>query len=192
MLIPSLAVAACLSVGSFASLADAARVTDSTGSPPAAPMTIEKRGLSPGQAQAIGLAATLVPVGIAALQASKQATYDQSPVLILGAGAGILVGPAIGLYAGGRPDRATRGLILRGIGAGLVGAGILAFAASFENGAGAGSQAVMALGVAGLGVVAVSGVYDLVTTPDAVRNRRGHRASFGLRPDGVLTLTTHF
>jgi hypothetical protein len=151
--------------------------------------------LSPGEAFAVGLAATAGPalVALAVDPPGRNSDFAPEAALTVGIGAGILAGPAIGLWSGGRGDLAKRGLIVRGVGVIAVGAGALGLLSAIDGDTSTGAVNVLAIvGVAGLAVTTVSSLYDLAITPSAIAKRPPLHAQLGVRPDGVVAVRVRF
>src|SRR6185369_4232916 len=84
---------------------------------PSAPKA-SRSALSPAAALGIGLAATAVPTLLAYGLTSKD-SQAEDVALFVGVTTGVVAGPALGLWSGGRGDLAKRGLIQRCVGAGM-------------------------------------------------------------------------
>lgn len=114
--------------------------------------------------------------------------------LFAGVATGVIAGPAIGLWSGGRGDLAKKGLIRRSIGT-VVALGAMGVAsATFEEGNQPPAlQAMLAIfGAAGGLVAAGSLFHDLAVTPSATAEARRRSAGLVLRTDGVLVLSVRF
>jgi hypothetical protein len=166
--------------------ADEAARVDSGGSVVLAASTSRDGvGVSPGAALAIGATATLVPLALAVAGDGNSTTW------VAGL-SGIVAGPAVGLWSGGRPDLAARGVLIRTLGLGALALGAATFGASFESDIGSGGTAVIVIGGLCGVATAVSVVYDLAITPGATKKARAGRVSLGVRPDGVVVVSTRF
>lgn len=145
----------------------------------------------PGEALAIGLLATAAPMALAS-GGGRGRGGDRTGAVVLCATAGAVVGPAIGLAAGGRGDLAARGVAIRVVSLGAAAIGVLGVAASMSGSssqeAGVGALGLMAVGGA---VAGLSAVYDLAITPSAVAQGRPH-AALGVRPDGKVAVSVTF
>jgi len=174
-------------------LARAGSIGDLPGS---APPALRGRGhLSPGAALGVGLAASVGPAAVAALliPPGSDSEFAWEAALTTGVALGVLVGPAVGLWCGGRGDLARRGLILRGLCAGTVAAGGLAVLSAMATEEGGPAVLPIAiLGAVGGAVCVVSWAADLAITPSATANGRPHRAELDVRPDGKVALTVRF
>jgi hypothetical protein len=141
----------------------------------------------------VGLAATAVPTMLAyALTAKESRAEDVG--LFVGVATGVIAGPAVGLWSGGRGDLAKPGLIVRSVGT-AIGLGAMGLAsATWGNGtqAPAATATLAILGVAGGLMAAGSLFHDLAITPSATAE--GTRSSVGLviRSDGLLALSVRF
>jgi len=127
--------------------------------------------LSGGHALGIGLITTLGPPAVALLTnpPGSDNNIASEASLAIGAAVGVLLGPAVGLSAGGRDDLATRGLAIRAVGYAATLLGLFAVAASFENSSSTtGTTIIASVGLVGAGVSVVSCIHDLAITPSAV------------------------
>jgi hypothetical protein len=147
---------------------------------------------SPGAALGIGLAATFAPV-LLAVAVSSPSTTAGVVGLSAGAGAGILAGPAVGLWSGGRGDCATRGLVVRAIGAVGIAAGAYGLALALgEGGSNTSAGPLMIMGAASGIITTASVIHDLAITPSATARGRSHRTGLVIRPDGHFALCVRF
>jgi hypothetical protein len=142
----------------------------------------------------VGLAATAVPTLLVYALTSKDSRAEDVG-LYVGVVTGILVGPAVGLWSGGRGDLAKRGLIIRAIGGAAVGAGALGVAGAMAEG-GSQSQAITAslvvLGLVGGALTTVSLFHDLAITPSATSQGRPPRVGLGIGSNGSLAVRVQF
>ncbi|HKV72868.1 MAG TPA: hypothetical protein VJN62_16575 [Gemmatimonadales bacterium] len=147
---------------------------------------------SGGRALAVGLGATLLPVGLGLILDPAQADGQGGEIgVTLGAMVGLLFGPAVGLASGGRGDLAWRGVAIRGVGGALLVLGGAAALGTIDE-ASPGATAIMWLGIAGGGLAVASSIYDLVRTPKAVEE--GRRVSFRplVTPNGMVGVRATF
>lgn len=121
---------------------------------------------------------------------SRASFYSGAGTILLAPafGAGLVVGPALGHFYADNSSQAWTGIGLRTGGAlvGFLGAN-LAFGASWE-----GNQALATVGeglvVVGLGTVAISGLYDIVTADNSAREyNREHEVQANLVPTAEPT-----
>ncbi|HET7226566.1 MAG TPA: hypothetical protein VFK69_12735 [Candidatus Eisenbacteria bacterium] len=161
--------------------------------PPSAVASVGKHARSPSQALTIGIGATLAPaiIAVAIDRPGSDREFAWEAALGLGGEVGALVGPSVGLTAGGRWDLAKRGLIIRGVAAGGMVVGALGVGMAFEDG-NAGTGAMVILGLLAGGAQAFSTVYDLAITPSATAKGRRMIAHLEARPDGKLALVSRF
>jgi hypothetical protein len=149
--------------------------------------------LSPRGALTVGIAATLAPVALAAAIAGPATDWGEGWWTTLGlvAPTAFLIGPAVGLWSGGRSDLGVKGLEARsgaeGVMAGGCAVGMMMYALDRSVG-----TAWLVAGGAGAAWTLVSCVHDLAITPSAVAQVRGPTTSLDLRPDGRLALTVRF
>lgn len=159
---------------------------------PSAPKA-SRRAVAPAAALGIGLAATAVPTLLAYGLTSKDSKAEDV-ALFVGVATGVVAGPALGLWSGGRGDLAKRGLIVRSIGTAICLGAMGVADATWNDGAQAptATAALAVLGtVSGLATT-VFVIHDLVITPSATAQGRPVSASFGFRPDGLVTLNVRF
>jgi len=149
---------------------------------------------SGGSALTIGVAATVLPIGLGLILDPPQADGQGGDAgVALGATIGLLVGPAVGLASGGRGDLAKRGVIIRSVCCGLlVLGGVAAISMLSEDQATPGATGILALGLVGGGVGVASSIYDLVITRKAVDE--GRRVSFRplVTPSGMVGVRATF
>src|SRR5882672_7314900 len=107
------------------------------------------RVFSPMGALGVGIAATAAPP-LLVLAASSSESRSEHVGLSVGVVTGIVVGPAFGLWSGGRGDLAKRGLITRVIGGAAIGAGALGGWIARNGGGGNAPPASAALVILGL------------------------------------------
>jgi len=140
----------------------------------------------------IGLAATAVPTLLAYGLTGKD-TQAEDIALAVGVTAGIVVGPAVGLWSGGRGDLADRGLVGRAA-VGALGLGAIGLASATWNDTqdATSGVALVMLGVVSAGMVTWSVIHDLAITPSATAQGRRLSAGLGIRPDGVVALNVRF
>jgi len=131
-----------------------------------------------------GVGATIVPIvgGIAMMVAAKGEMHEGASAagLLLATG-GLLLGPAVGDWAGGLSGRGFARLGLRSAAflGGMVGGFAIAWNNSDQNAA---SGAVF---LGGVGIAAGLAVWDLATLKGAVRRKRGQAVSVApvVQPD---------
>ena len=159
---------------------------------PAAP-TYSRSSVPPVVALGIGLAATGVPT-LLAYGLTEKDTQAENIALVVGITAGVVAGPAVGLWSGGRGDLARTGLLRRSV-VGAVGLGAVALAGAISNDStqdGTSSVALVLLGAASAVMVTVSVFHDLAITPSATAQGRRVSAGLVVRPDGVVALNVRF
>ena len=158
---------------------------------PAAP-TYKKSSVSPLGALGIGLAATAGPTFLAYGLTEKD-TDAENIALLVGVTAGVVVGPAVGLWSGGRGDLAEKGLIGRAL-VGALGLGAIALASATWNDTqdATSGVALVMLGVVSAGMVTGSVLHDLAITPSATAQGRRMSARLGIRPDGMVAVNLRF
>ncbi len=196
--VPPPAIAAALALliavpGSAQTLASAAGMAAARASrdSPSAPA---RQALSPGAATALGCGATLAPALAAAVlyPHGNHSGLPSEVALGVGATLGLFVGPAVGLYSGGRGDLAAKGLILRSVGLAAGGVAAVALVSQGESIDPRTGFAFALLGGVGGLVAALSGLHDLCITPSATAEGRSVRPELGVRPDGRVALTLRF
>ncbi len=141
----------------------------------------------------VGLAATALPTVLVYALTSKDSRVEDVG-LFVGVGTGVIAGPAVGLWSGGRGDLTRDGLITRFVGV-TVGLGAMGVAsATWANGAQspAATATLAVLGVGGGVIAAVSLFHDLAITPSATAQRSHWRTGLGVRSDGLLALRLRF
>jgi len=159
---------------------------------PSAPKA-SRRAVAPAAALGIGLAATAAPTLLAYGLTSKD-TKTEDVALFVGVATGVVAGPALGLWSGGRGDLAKRGLVVRSIGTAIC-LGAMGIASATWND---GTQAPVAtatlaiLGALGGLAATVFVFHDLAITPSATAQGMPLSARLGLRPDGLVTLNVRF
>lgn len=149
--------------------------------------------LSPMAALGVGLAATAVPTVLVYALTSKDSRAEDVG-LFVGVATGVMAGPAVGLWSGGRGDLAKHGLIIRSVGT-AIGLGAMGVAsATWDNGtqAPALTATLAILGVVGGATAAASVFHDLAITPSATAQRRPLSVGMGVRSDGLLVLSVRF
>jgi hypothetical protein len=166
---------------------------DSLGAVSAHDLARARTMLSPGAAMALGVGVTIAPaaLALALVPRGRHSSADYGAALTTGTALGVLAGPAIGLWSGGRGDLAAKGLVVRGIGVALAGASAAALFHSESISPEAGVGVVLLATAAGLAAT-VSCVHDLAHTPAAVTARQGGRAGLELRSDGRVALSVRF
>lgn len=196
-----LACACCVFTSSLAAAgapADSGAANAGADTTGLAPARTEARGFgsySPNGALGVGALATLAPaaISLALNPPGSHSNFAWEASLSLGVTAGLFAGPAIGLASGGRGDLARRGLLVRGVGLAACAVGLEGLVLAFDETSNSSSPVIlMAIGLVGAGVVAVSSIYDLAITPSAVEHGRTPRAVLGLRPDGKLAVSVRF
>ena len=181
-----------------------AQSPDSAETTPAAPVAVEaapvpapapsRSALSPGAALGVGLAATVVPTMMAYGLTTKDSRAEDI-ALFAGLTVGIVAGPSMGLWSGGRGDLAKKGAIRRSVYAALCLGSLGAASAIFGENSQQVTDASVLFGIVGtVGGLAASfsALHDLAITPSAVSKGRPMSGEIGLRPDGQLALTVHF
>jgi hypothetical protein len=141
----------------------------------------------------VGLAATAVPTLLVYALTSKDSRAEDVG-LFVGVATGVIAGPAVGLWSGGRGDLAKHGLIIRSVGT-AIGLGAMGVAsATWENGtqAPAATATLAILGVAGGLMAAASLFHDLAITPSATAQGKPARVGLGIRSDGSLAVRVQF
>jgi hypothetical protein len=186
-----------ITVAAAADTVVSAMAQDTTVMPAIAAAPTAARAHSPGRALAVGVGASLAPTLIALILDPPGSGSDFAPeaALSIGAGLGIMIGPAVGLASGGRSDLAKRGVLIRTLGVASVGAGVLGFWVAFADDMGTEAtttSALMILGAAGGLVTAGSWLHDLAITPGAVARGRPLHAELGVRPDGLVAVRVRF
>lgn len=173
----------------------AAAAPDHSAAVATAPVPPDSPGsLSPMAALGVGLAATVgPPLLVVALTPRESRAEDVG--LFVGVAAGVIAGPAVGLWSGGRGDLAKRGLIIRAIGGAAVGAGALGVALAMGESSQQ-TQAITAtlvvLGVVGGAITTASLFHDLAITPSATSQGKPPRVGLGIRSNGSLAVRVQF
>lgn len=150
-----------------------------------------RRPLPPTAALGIGLGATAIPTMMAYGMTSRD-TKAENISLFVGLSAGIVAGPAVGLWSGGRGDLARSGLVIRSVCTAICLGGAGGASSSWENGSQDAAVLLGILSVAG-GIGATMSVFhDLAITPSATGEARRRRVGLVVRPDGGLALNMQF
>jgi hypothetical protein len=116
-----------------------------------------EEGKSPALAFGLSLGGTAMPLLASTL---ARESHDQAGLVALG----FVFGPSLGNYCAEHPRRARRGQKIHGIGAGIVGTGLVLSVASVFGGERARTVVRGVTGV-GLGTVAGGALYEIVTAP---------------------------
>lgn len=159
--------------------------------------TADQGARSPGGALAIGIGTTLAPalLSLAVNPPGSDSDFAWEASLGTAAGVGIVFGPAIGLWSGGRGDLAGRGLRTRALG-GLVtlASGVIALGMILDDDERGAAPVIVMIAVASAGgaIVLGSSAHDLVRTPAAVRAGPPARVGLGVTRDGRVALTARF
>ena len=156
--------------------------------------TPSRNALSPGAALGVGLAGTAVPLMLAYGLTTKDSRAEDI-ALFAGVTAGIVAGPALGLWSGGRGDLAKKGLIRRSIGAAICLGSFGAASAIFQDSGDSVTDASVLFGILGTAgglLASFSALHDLAITPSATSQGRRMSGELGLRPDGKVALSVRF
>ena len=175
---------------------------DSANATPAGPAAVEaasaptpsRSALSPSAALGVGLAATAMPLMLAYGLTTKDSKAEDV-ALFAGVTAGIVAGPALGLWSGGRGDLAKKGLITRSIGAAICLGSFGAASAIFQDNSDSVTDASVLFGILGTAgglLASFSALHDLAITPSATSQGRRMSGELGLRPDGKVALSVRF